>query len=132
MSNKIIISKSNRNALTETDPNKLVFSSDYGSLKYYRSGSIILNWVDDGTLYTKTVAHGLGYVPFFIAYVQFAGSTTLHAVTPDNQQTVAGRNYRNVYADKDNIIFAVQQSQGTGLSHSIGFYYKIFKNDLGF
>lgn len=132
MSNKIKIAKVGFNVLTEDNPDNLIFSSDYNTLKYYLSGSVTVNWTDDGTLYTQTVAHNLGYIPFFIAYVQFAGSSTLHAIVPDNQQTAAGRNYRNVYADTSNLIFAVQQNQGTGLSHSITFYYKIFKNNLGF
>lgn len=131
MSNKIIVAKTGFNALSETDPNNLVFSSDYNTLKYFMSGMITLNWTDDNTLYTQIVPHDLGYIPFFIAYVQFAGSATLHAIVPDNQQTIAGRNYRNVYADTSNLIFAVQQNQGTGLAHSINFYYKIFKNNLG-
>src|SRR6266542_550448 len=117
--NKLIIAKSGFNALTETDPNNLIFSSDYNTLKYYLSGNTTVNWTDDAGVSIVTVAHNLGYIPFFIAYVQFAGSTTLYAVVPDNQQTAAGRNYRAVYADEINLYFAVQQAQGTGLSHSI-------------
>lgn len=129
---KLNISKPGFNVLTETDPNNLIFSSDYNTLKYYLSGSITVNGVDDGTLYTQTVAHNLGYIPFFTAYTFALGSTTLFAIVPNNQQTVAGRNYQNVYADSTNLIFATQQNQGTGNPNSYTFYYKIFKNNLGY
>lgn len=128
MSNKIKIAKPGYNVLTETNPDNLIFSSDYNTLKYYLSGSITVNWTDDGNLYTQTVAHNLGYIPFFIAFIQ---DGLYSAIVPENQQTVAGRNYRNVYADATNLTFAVQQNQGTGVSHSITFFYKIFKNNLG-
>lgn len=128
MSNKIVIAKPGFDARMETNPNNLIFSSDYNTLKYYTSGNVTVNWTDDGNLYTVTVAHNLGYIPFFIVYIK---DGTESAIVPENQQTIAGRNYRNVYADATNLIFAVQQNQLTGLSHSITFYYKIFRNNLG-
>lgn len=131
MTEKIVISKPGFNVLTETDPNNIIFSSDFNTLKYYASGTVTVNWVDDGTVYTVQVVHNLGYIPFFIAFVREGGSTTLYNVVPNDQTTIAGRNYQNVYADATKLYFAVQKGTGSGLPGSTIFVYKLFKNNTG-
>lgn len=73
MAQKIIVSKSGYDAVTDTNPDHLVFSSDYNTLKYSLSnGSITLN-VDTSNSgeyrVEREITHGLGYRPFFKAYV---------------------------------------------------------------
>src|SRR3990167_760238 len=86
MSNKVVIAKPGFDALTETDPDNLIFSSDYNTLKYDTLGttSLTINFADYyadevvgdpieiGHIYyhykVVEVAHNLGYVPFFVGY----------------------------------------------------------------
>ncbi len=131
MSNKLIITKPGFNALTETDPNNLIFSSDYNTLKYDISGSANVNWTDNGTIYTTTVAHNLGYIPFFVAFVLEGGSSVIYNTVPNNNTTLAGEDYIDAYVDETNIYFKVHKNQGTGHTGTETFYYKIFKNNLG-
>jgi len=71
MTHKIVISKDTYNAITETDPSKLRFSSDFNTLKYYAAGSINLE-IDAADLETSAygaVNHNLGFYPYVEAYV---------------------------------------------------------------
>jgi len=73
MAQKIIISKPGFDALTETTPNRLIFSSDYNTLKYSLangSASININTSNEGVYRTEiSIPHNLGYKPFFKVYV---------------------------------------------------------------
>jgi hypothetical protein len=131
MSEKIIISKPGFNAGTESNPDNLIFSSDYNTLKYYASGSINVAYNDNNTIYIGTVSHNLGYIPFFMTYVPTGGQPTLFNLTPDNRQTGAGAEYYNAYADSANLYFTAFKNKSSGIGGTETFYYKIFKNNLG-
>src|SRR5438045_3018011 len=68
MSEKIIISKPSINVGTVTDPNDIIFSSDYQTLRYDTSGTYGLAWAQSGTYheYSHVFHHNLGYTPFFM------------------------------------------------------------------
>ena len=74
---KIRVSKLAYNALTEIDVDKLVFSSDYNTLKYSLangSRSVVVNTNAPGYYsFQEEITHGLGYKPFFKAYAFWAG-----------------------------------------------------------
>ena len=71
---KLVVAKDGENALTEYDPTKFKFHSDYGTLKYYKTGT--LNFTIDGDLDGNletggkaTTSHDLGYYPYVEVYL---------------------------------------------------------------
>src|SRR3990167_5099839 len=128
MSNKIVIAKPGFDALTETDPNNLIFSSDYDTLKYYASGSAELT--PNGSDIETSVAHNLGYIPFFIAYVHSITSTTKYSMCPFTFSDAGFYATICAYADANNIYFKIFTNTFTGI-FTFHFQYKIFRNRLG-
>lgn len=72
MAQKLIVSKSGFDALTETDPRNLIFDSSLNYLKTSQSGSITLASTTGDTVY-GTVSHNLGYRPLTLAYFNIPG-----------------------------------------------------------
>ena len=62
MSQKIAVSKAGINVLAATNPNDFIFHSDYNTFKIVITGIATFTGVTSG-VYTKTIAHGLGYTP---------------------------------------------------------------------
>lgn len=134
MTNKLVIAKPGYNALTETDPNNLVFSSDYDTLKYHLSGEKTVNAPSNGT-YVEEVTHGLGYVPFFIVYVdRFGPGSDLYSLCPGHfagftfPSTV---NYAHASAFADNNKLYFQVITDNSIAGDFRFVYKIFRNRTG-
>lgn len=130
MSHKVIISKVGYNALTETDPRNLIFSSDYASLKYYAEGSTSVSG-SAGT-HTVEITHGLGYKPFFVAYIGvlgIGGDSNDFCMVPfifiDGIDSFLG----SAWVDSNKLYLEIQHDLPS--SPSVTFYYKIFRNDLG-
>lgn len=72
MSQKIVIVKDGFNALTETNPKNIKFSSDYGTLKYLvkANASISFN-ANTGAISAKGIySHNLGYFPYTEVFVR--------------------------------------------------------------
>ena len=132
MSKKVVISKSGYDATSETDPDNLIFSSDYNTLKYYKSGneSITINGDGSDQSTTESVYHGLGYVPFFIAYVNdFVNNTTKYYIAPFYSSTISVTREAFVWADENYIYFKMRNKSSS--NYTANFYYKIFRNSLG-
>ena len=145
MTQKVIISKPNYNALTETDPDNLIFSSDYNTLKYYLSGNLTVT-VDFADYYIverdptfgpwyyhrkeETVTHNLGYKPFFIVYTE--GLVGKFSMCPYIFSDAGHYTLVQAYTDTTKLYFVIE-ARNTSPSGSGGgdFYYKIFKNDTG-
>jgi len=65
MSQKIVVSKPSFNALTETDPRNLIFSSDYGTLKNFAKINQIVSFDANNDITGRgTYTHNLGYYPY--------------------------------------------------------------------
>lgn len=79
MAQKILVSKKTKDALTATDPNDFIFSSDYNTFKILAEGRL-LNQTVNANPKTFSVAHGLGYAPNFYAFCKF----------PDGKVAMAG------------------------------------------
>ena len=128
MTRKIVITKPGFNALTETDPNNMIYSSEYDTLKYHISGQKTVTAA--GADAEETVAHGLGYTPFFIAYNDsIAGSPgTKYNQVPGAVLGIGTYSYCLAYADATNIYFKIITNVFNG---SIDFRYKVFRNRLG-
>ena len=149
MTYKAVITKPTKNALTETDPNDMIFSSDYNTLKYHLSGEkdVTLNYPDYydtlvppipfPTYYLhkvvdSTVVHGLGYIPFFVAYVnRFPGGTDKYHMCPGAFVDVYYYYFATAYADDDKLHFIIwaRNESDTG-TLTFNYKYKIFKNNL--
>lgn len=129
---KIVIAKPGKNALTEQDPNDLTFTSDFATLQHYLDGIIQNEWEDGGGAYTTFLEHGLGYVPYFVAYTPLSSGSSGHNQAPLNRTTIAGEEFHTVYADKTYLYFVSFVDKGTGNLGTTPFYYKIFKNNLNF
>lgn len=139
MPQKIVISKPGYDALTETDPNNLIFSSDYNTLKYFTSGSITLDIsVGDISLYDEVdiVQHGLDFNPFFQVFVKMDSWSVWQPVA---YWTAGAGAYDKFYAyvvdPSDPTIGKRLMVRATGYretadSFSVEFRYKIFRNNL--
>ena len=148
MAYKIVVSKPTYNCLTETDPDNLIFTSDYNTLKYYSSGNVTVtvdysNYNDTktdelGTWYyhgaEESVGHGLAYQPFFLAYIEGIAGNGKYSLCPG---TFADAGYY-VYAQAwirildSKIYFNVDiKNQSNSGTVDFDFYYKIFKNSTG-
>lgn len=134
MTQKIVISKSGYSSLTETDPNNLIFSSDYNTLKYHVSGSLSLNVsggpleaFDEGTYFE----HGLDYYPFFQVFVKIDSWSSWQ---PISYWTAGAGFYIRLYSyvtdDAKLIVRAVGWLEDAD-DFDIEFRYKIFRNNLG-
>lgn len=126
MGYKLSVSKENINVGTATDPDDLNYSSDYDTLKYYKAGSIQLAY--NGSNVSGTVSHGLGYVPFFTAYVNNLSPSNTWSMVPQTFSDFGAYLYLNAYANTANIYFTVETASAV---NTATFYYKIFRNDTG-
>ena len=128
MSNKVVITKSGFDAKTETDPDNIVFSSDYNTLKYALSGSYEMTGVTGDT--DVTIAHNLGYTPFFIVYCNdFVAQPTYYGLT-EYFFSLGGRVRRaKAYVDDTNLYLSLDLDVGAAIT--VKWNYKIFKNNLG-
>jgi hypothetical protein len=128
MSQKIVISKPGFNVLTTTDPNNLIYSSDYPTLIYYTSGTFDFGNTT-ATSGSMNIEHNLGYRPFFLVYTNFGA--------PDPAQFFmcpfyfddggGGFGYAYAFADELELICRFDRA-GTGSINPI-FHYKIFRNN---
>ena len=131
MSQKIVIAKEGYDASTETDPDNLTFSSDYGTLKYHLSGNTSIQIVGDDSSKEDTteVSHNLGYVPVFIVYVNDFINDLGYNLTPFNYSTVADIIVAEAFADTSKLYLKFTNKSGE--DHTVNFYYKIFRNNTG-
>jgi len=128
MSNKIIIAKTGFNALTETNPDNLKFSSDYNTLKYAISGSYTMSNVTSTT--DITIAHNLGYVPFHIVFCNdFVAQPTYYGLTEYFNSSGGRLRAARAYCDDTNLYLSLNLAAGAAIT--VVWYYKIFKNNLG-
>lgn len=144
MAQKIRFTKPTYNAITETDPNNIIFSSDYDTLKYLTQGlkTVTVNYASYYSSYldafatthyrhyeTGEVTHSLGYTPYFAGYYLFTTSAIqLPLAFADAFDFI----YASVYADSSKLYFMIWFSNTSNSGTvDIDFSYRIFKNDLG-
>lgn len=128
--NKIVITKSGFNALTETDPNNMIFSSDYGTLKYDISGNTTVT-VPSGTPVASEfviATHNLGYVPFFTGFIKELALEQYYNL-PYTFADFGGNIYFFLYATTTQLILRTELSTNAS-SFDITVWYKVFKNRI--
>lgn len=128
------IAKSGINVLTENEPNRLIFSSDYGTLKYFYKGTIDVtvkcNSTDLEIRGTASYTHNLGYYPFVEVYMKDPIGT--YAYCPcilTGASTYAKGGY---VIGKNDITFFVDNSGYPSFTSNktYTFIFFIFKNNL--
>lgn len=135
MSQVIKISKAGNNVVTETDPDDLIYSSDYNSLKYYLSGGTTISITGDGSEKTSevTISHNLGYVPYFIVYSDgpnlFSGSYSIVPYYSENNPSAGNKVYCEAFCGTANLTLKFTNKSAN--SYTANFYYKIYRNILG-
>lgn len=137
MTQVVKISKPGFNAITETDPNNLVFSSEFNTLKY--SSPIITKQLtltlpastEDTT--STTEAHGLGYAPWFVSYVKNDYDNRAKPFSSFTDTGVFASFFGTTYCDDTNINFIVYgiNTEAFEISVTFTFYTKVYKNRIG-
>jgi len=132
MSQKIVISKLGIDPGTVANPNDMIFSSDYDTLKYSTNGSIVVTVVTpEYDFYTKygTVAHNLDYYPFHQVWVK---DSNFSYWSPTGAFRAGGGDYHNdfVHMGKNNMVVRVDGYAEAIGTFTVTFAYKIFKNNL--
>lgn len=126
MSKELLVAKEGFDAQYSSDIRDFSFSSKYNTLKYDTSGFVTL--AVSGANAETSVTHGLGYIPFFDAYVNYfsAASSTRFNHVPGTFLGPGIYAYAMAYADNNKIYFRVETNTATV---TYTFYYKIFRND---
>ena len=129
MNQKILVSKPGYNVITETNPNNLIFSSDYDTLKYYSSGNVTLD-LNGGTTVEGTITHNLGYAPFFAVYASLGSPQTNWSNVPVilDDYPIAWI-FFSAWVDATKLY--IRSTADSVKSMTLISYYKIFRNDLG-
>lgn len=120
------VSKVGKNAATAPYPDDYTYASDFNTLKYYKSGSKL------GTISATggevSVAHNLGYVPFFVGYVNKLSPVNTWSMCPQTFNDFGVHLYMNTYANTANLYFRWETDSA---ANTVTFYYQIFRNNLG-
>jgi hypothetical protein len=132
---KVVLTKDTYNALTETNPSRKIFSSEYGTLKYFEKGTA--NIYIDGDLSGNldsvgwfTITHNLGFVPYYEVYLNafsFGGS----AEYVPTYNGGAGTNWRVLVYATSTILRVYTGISGFFTPPTFYFTYFIFNNSLG-
>lgn len=137
MSNKLLVAKSGKNASTDTIPDDFNFHSDYQHLKYLMFDSFTLDWVQNKSgdnVYSKTIVHGLGYIPFFLVFVSEANDGNWR-LCPQYGSTISRFHDIHCYVDINNLTMFIHEVEGltgiAGTNKTAAFKVFIFKNNTG-
>lgn len=130
MSQEITVSKTGINAGTATDPNDLIYSSKYNTLKHHASGTLNMTLSGAGNI-EGTVSHGLGYKPFFISYCnRYSADTAEYNMCPGLYADAGVYDHSMAYADNSNLYFKIFKNFEAG-AITRTFKYFIFRNNTG-
>lgn len=132
----LAVSKDGINVGTSTNPDDYKFYSNYNTLKYYASGSLVLS-NKTSTSY-GTIAHNLGSTPFFVGFVNdftgYLGSNVYAMVPYYYGNSIVPLPNRDIgafmYADGTNLYCKAWFDSSAVGTYTFTFYYKIFKNYL--
>lgn len=131
------IAKEGINVLTNSDPEKFIFSSEYGTLKYYSKQTAQVEFdANTAIAGNTTINHNLGYYPFVEVFVKLSVNGT--PVTGNYEYVPFAGAGISIFYDANYKITTssiVLYGQEIGVSTSVwtfDFLIFIFKNDLGF
>lgn len=130
---KIRVAKLGYNALSDTDPNNYRFLSAYNTLKYFYSGSQNITIIGNGSpqISEFQITHNLGYVPFFVPYVdnyEYAPNAGF-SIMPFQSSGFFGDTWIRAYADANKIYLRMYNS--TTDIKTARTHFKIYLNKTG-
>lgn len=135
---RLVIAKTGYNALTDTNPNHMVYDSQFKSMKYALEGNVTVN-IPGGSYpvayETTIVTHNLGYYPFFQCFGQKSSTPTLNYIMPINFADAGYELYDTVYTTTTALIYRSYGASAFGGSlsaYTLKIFYKIYSFDLGF
>jgi len=127
------VGKSGVNVLTNSDPEKFKFTSEYGTLKYFLTGelSFTIDGDLDGNLETIGVAifdHNLGYYPYVEVYVLNPIGQWEYCPTYNGGASTAWQSFVIITSTQLKVYAEIAGFSSGGVT----FYFKyfIYKNDL--
>ena len=131
MAFKINITKAGYNVLTETNPDNLIFSSDYNTFKYAAAGTVTFTIAAGGASATEyTLTHSFGYIPVAQAYYTDNTLSKYYPLTYYAPSGSGGYLYIVFYITSTQLIFRVVVF-GSTPAKNVTIPYKIFKNNTG-
>jgi len=127
----IVISKPTYE-IDDTNPSHLIFSSDYGTLKYFTTGSVSItidNSLGEDIAGSVSYEHNLGYYPYVEVYCQRPGYTDYEYCPTFGGG--ASTTWKITY--KITTTYIVFYAEVSGFNTSVTIYFKffLFKNNLG-
>jgi hypothetical protein len=139
MAYKMVVSREGYNALTETNPHRLYFSSDYLTLKYsypIQTKQVTLTVPPLSYTYTvDNIYHGLGFYPFYTVYIKGSFYDEIKpnfiAEETDDYGDVA-LFFASVYTDTNYLrlfIYGINLNY-VSVSDTFTFYVKLYKNKV--
>lgn len=135
---RLVIAKSGYNALTETNPNNIVFDSQFKTMKYALEGNVTVNIpgaANPNAYETTLVTHNLGYYPYFQCFGQDTDFPNNRYIMPINFSDAGYEQHNSVFATKTALIFRAENNStfgGSSSAYSLKIFYKIYSYDLGF
>lgn len=107
------------------DPDKIIYSSRYDTLKYYASGSTSL--VVSGSDVETTITHNLGYAPVFFVYADKFSPGSSYSMLPLRYLSFIFYGSLEAWADTTKIYIKFKTNSAT---NTFNIYYKIFTNKI--
>ena len=105
-----------------------IFNSDYGTLKYFSSGSVSITLDTDYLANVESVEHNLGYIPFVEAYAQTTTAGTYQPIPYSGAGATV--TYGVTMRITSTHIYFYAESTGFLAETIFPVKYFIFRNDL--
>lgn len=123
------VSKPGYNVLVDDDPRHMIFDSQYGTLKYFKTGNltVTLDGSDLVQVGSASYAHNLGYYPYFEVYVLNPLGEWEYCPTINGGASTTWSIYVVVTTTELKVYVS---AEGFEVENEYTFKYFIFKNNL--
>lgn len=98
-----------------------IFNSTYNSLKIIAEGQVTISVPSSGSAATTTVAHGLSYIPGFLAYAQLSTASESYIADSFNPNDSAKEDFQ-AWIDSTNLTLSAKPT-GSGAYTAYIYYY---------
>lgn len=109
--------------ITDADVKDQVFNSEHNSLKIWMAGNTSISIGASTAEYSTTVAHGLGYIPFFLVYFKLSHASKLWFQNSlDDSLLPSAFVFGRATADSTNLNLFVQNDTGFTNTTATAYY----------
>jgi hypothetical protein len=122
MSFEIRVSKAGVNSLTETDPNKYIFHSQYNTLKIIATGIISVNIASNFSVTEVSINHGLSYTPAVYAFTKVDGHEYVSTPNSKMSLSIPYFEFTDMATDGSKIYFYFLNQSGNQYGIKIKYY----------